>query len=161
MPFPFFEFKKKGGNDLKLNTKMITRVTFRIYDVEFGRKLDELLGKTKMSQQDFFTLLIEEGYKQVYPRYASIPSVSAKEEGLGRETFESSMKELKDLIVACHTTEQRKLSDIQVNNKDLLAIISCVYKMFLNNLDIDIQEEIEAGKFDSAPSRFKRVRDVK
>ena len=140
---------------------MITRVTFRIYDVEFGRNLDELLGKTKMNQQDFFTLLIEEGYKQVYPRYASIPSVNTKEEGLGRETFESSMKELKDLIVACHTTEQRKLSDIQVNNKDLLAIISCVYKMFLNNLDIDIQEEIEAGKFDSVPSRFKRVRDVK
>ena len=139
---------------------MITRVTFRIYDVEFGRKLDELLGKTKMSQQDFFTLLIEEGYKQVYPRYASIPSVNAKEEGLGRETFESSMKELKDLIVACHTTEQRKLSDIQVSNKDLLAIVSCIYKMFLNNLDVDIQEEIEAGKFDSVPSRLKRVRDV-
>ena len=152
---------KKGGNDLKLNTKMITRVTFRIYDVEFGRKLDELLGKTKMSQQDFFTLLIEEGYKQVYPRYASIPSVNAKGDGLGRETFETSMKELKDLIIACHATEERKLSDIQVSSKDLFAIISCVYKMFLNVQDIDIQEEIEAGKFDSAPSRFKRVRDVK
>ena len=146
---------------MKLNTKMITRVTFRIYDVEFGKKLDELLGKTKMSQQDFFTLLIEEGYKQVYPRYASIPSVNAKEKALRREKFEGSMKELKDLIIACHTTEERKLSDMQVSTKDLLAIVSCVYKMFLNSQDIDIQEEIEAGKFDSAPSRFRRVRDAR
>lgn len=36
---------------------MVTRVTFRINDSEFGRQLDELLSKTKMSQQDFFTML--------------------------------------------------------------------------------------------------------
>ena len=146
---------------MKLNTKMITRVTFRIYDVEFGRKLDELLGKTKMSQQDFFTLLIEEGYRRVHPRYADAPSAKESGEGLRREAFEGSMKELKDLIIACHATEERKLSDMQVSTKDLLAIVSCVYKMFLNSQDIDIQEEIEAGKFDSVPSRFKRVRDVR
>ena len=145
---------------MKLNTKMVTRVTFRIYDSEFGRQLDELLSKTKMSQQDFFTMLIREGYNNVYPRYASVPSVNSKEEKKD-EMLDSSLKDIKDLIMACHINEKKSLDDIKITGKDLMAIVSCIYKMFLNGQDVEIQEDIEAGKFDGVPYRFKRVRDCK
>lgn len=145
---------------MKLNTKMVTRVTFRIYDAGFGKQLDELLSKTKMSQQDFFMMLIQEGYNCVYPRYASLPSVNSKEEKKD-ELFDSSMKELKDLIMACHINEKKSLDDIKITGKDLMAIMSCLYKMFLNEQDEEIQEEMEAGKFDGVPHRFKRIRDCR
>lgn len=51
---------------MKLNTKMVTRVTFRIYDSEFGRQLDELLSKTECcfsGRMDKVTLLVHDADK--------------------------------------------------------------------------------------------------
>ena len=143
---------------MKLNTKMVTRVTFRIYDPIFGSELETLLDKTKMTQQDFFTMLIREGYNDVYPRYMKEPN--KKEEIPANEALLVLLDEIKDLIISTNTSEERKLSDIKVSNKDLFELASCIYHMALDQYELDTQLEIEDGKFDSIPFRFKKNRNV-
>lgn len=144
---------------MKLNTKIVTRLTLRIYDPEFGTSLEELLSKTKMTQQDFFMMLIREGYNNVYPRYANTPivNVNLKEDD---ERLIKSFEDLKNLILSSYQVEQRKLTDLNVSNKDLLNLTSCIYRMLLDGYSLDTQLEIESGKFDSLPIRFKKNRNV-
>ena len=145
---------------MKLNTKIVTRVTLRIYDPEFGSSLDELLSKTKMTQQDFFMMLIREGYNNVYPRYANVPLVNVNLKKEDDERLIESFNDLKDLILSSYQVEQRKLTDLNVSNKDLLNLTSCIYRMLLDGYSLDTQLEIESGKFDSLPIRFKKNRNV-
>lgn len=145
---------------MKLNTKTITRLTLRIYDCEFRSKLDDLLSKTNMTQQDFFMMLIREGYNNVYPRYMSVPSVNVNLEKEDEERLIESFNDLKELILASYQVEQRKLTDLNLTNKDLLNLLSCVYRMLLDSYSLDTQLEIESGKFDSLPIRFKKNRNV-
>ena len=145
---------------MKLNTKTITRLTLRIYDCEFRSKLDDLLSKTNMTQQDFFMMLIREGYNNVYPRYMSVPSVNVNLKKEDDERLIESFNDLKELILASYQVEQRKLTDLNLTNKDLLNLLSCVYRMLLDSYSLDTQLEIESGKFDSLPIRFKKNRNV-
>ena len=145
---------------MKLNTKTITRLTLRIYDCEFRSKLDDLLSKTNMTQQDFFMMLIREGYNNVYPRYTSGPSVNVNFKKEDDERLIESFNDLKELILASYQVEQRKLTDLNLTNKDLLNLLSCVYRMLLDGYSLDTQLEIESGKFDSLPIRFKKNRNV-
>ena len=145
---------------MKLNTKIVTRVTLRIYDPEFGSSLDELLSKTKMTQQDFFMMLIREGYNNVYPRYANVPLVNVNLKEKDDERLIESFNDLKDLILSSYQVEQRKLADLNVSNKDLLNLTSCIYRMLLDGYSLDTQLEIESGKFDTLPIRFKKNRNV-
>lgn len=145
---------------MKLNTKTVTRLTLRIYDSEFKSKLEELLSKTNMTQQDFFMMLIREGYNNVYPRYASVPRVNVNLEKEDDRKLIESFNDLKDLILASYQVEQRKLTDLNLTNKDLLNLLSCVYRMLLDSYSLDTQLEIESGKFDSLPIRFKKNRNV-
>jgi hypothetical protein len=79
-----------------LNTQQITRCTMRIYDPEFSKKMSELYQKVGGNQNDFFLLLMKEGYKSVAPLYSNInlPVVDSVKRMQGDETTET-LKELK------------------------------------------------------------------
>lgn len=135
-----------------------SHATLRIYDTEFALKLEKLLKECGMNKQDFFLMLVTEGYKAISRRNDSFSSVNLKEES---KELSKKLDNVHDLIISSYVNEDKKLDDIKHRNENLLMLISAIYNMVLCDLDSELQEEAERGLFDQVPSRFnKRVRDL-
>ncbi len=140
-------------------TKTIScsHATLRIYDTEFALKLEKMLKECGLNKQDFFLMLVTEGYKAISRRKDSFSSVSLKEED---KELSKKIDNIHEMIISSYVNEDKKLNDIKHRNENLLILISSIYNMVLCDLDSELQEEAERGLFDQVPSRFnKRVRD--
>lgn len=138
-------------------TRSCSHATLRIYDTEFVLELEKMFRESKLNKQDFFLMLVEEGYKAIKGRKDSFSSVSSKEED---KELSKKIDNVHEMIISSYVNENKKLDDIKHRNENLLLLASAIYNMVLCDLDAELQEEAERGLFDQVPSRFKsRVRD--
>ncbi len=138
-------------------TKSCSHATLRIYDTEFVFELEKMMEESKKNKQDFFLMLVEEGYKAIKGRKDPFLSVSSKEES---KELSKKIDNVHEMIISSYVNEDKKLEDIKHRNENLLLLASAIYNMVLCDMDSELQEEAERGLFDQVPSRFnKRVRD--
>lgn len=117
-----------------LNTKEITRCTMRIYDHSFARDLSVLYQKIGGLQNDFFLMLMKEGYRSLSPLYQhqDLPVNDSLKRVQGDE-IERLGKELKDLINSKSAAELKFMDGLSEDNETLVLILSCIYRLFILN----------------------------
>src|SRR5574344_137222 len=144
-----------------LNTQQITRCTMRIYDPDFAKKLSELYRKIGGNQNDFFVLLMREGYKSLAPLYQdmSIPVIESVKRMQGDETAKT-LKELKALLLERSDVETKQMANLADDHESIMKLCSCLYHLLLMSgmSDKNIKEIVENGGFDGIPMRFKKLR---
>lgn len=139
------------------NNISCSHATLRIYDTAFVLELEKMMKEYKKNKQDFFLMLVEEGYKAIKGRNNSISSVSLKED---EEKLNKKLDNVHEMIISSYISEDKKLDDIKHRYENLLLLLSSIYNMVLCDLDTELQEDVEKGLFDQVPTRFKfKVRD--
>ena len=146
-----------------LNTQQITRCTMRIYDPEFSKKMSELYQKVGGNQNDFFLLLMKEGYKSVAPLYSNInlPVVDSVKRMQGDAT-EEALNEIKTLLLERSDVETKQIANLADDHESIMKLCSCLYHLLLMSgmSDKNIKEIVENGGFDGIPMRFKKLRNI-
>jgi hypothetical protein len=146
-----------------LNTQQITRCTMRIYDPEFSKKMSELYRKVGGNQNDFFLLLMKEGYKSVAPLYANISlPVGESVKDSKDQSIDRDLREIKTLLVERSDVETKQIANLADDHESIMKLCSCLYHLLLMSGmdDKNIKEIVENGGFDGIPMRFKKLRNI-
>lgn len=145
-------------NDEKsLNKKMVTKCTIRFHDEEFVDELNSLYKKVGGSQSSFFNMLIKEGYKMIAPLYEKEKETVVESFiGVLGERIESSLKEMRDIVIEKSSVELKGISSLEDEMMKLLRFLSCLYNLllYIGIDDKEIKEIVEEGGFDNIPKRF-------
>lgn len=147
-----------------LNTKQITRCTLRFYDPSFVEKLNSLYKKVGGTQSSFLGMLIKEGYKSVSPLYESNGEpVSESVMGVLGDKLESSLSELKEILLEKSDAEMKEIASLSDDHVELLRFLSCIYNLFvlISINDKEVKDIAEEGGLDRIPKRFQKASNSK
>lgn len=137
--------------------KSCSHVTLRIYDTEFALDLEDMMKKSKRNKQDFFLMLVEEGYKSLIEKNDNHSSCVLKKTD---KEMDEKIDNIHDLLISSYLNENKKLDDMKMHDDGMLKLLSAIYNMYLSSIDCELQEDVERGKFDNVPYRFRHLRDM-
>ena len=140
-----------------LNSKQVTRCTLRFYDPKLANDLEILWKKIGGTQNDFFTMLIKEGYKSISPLYEHInlPVIESVKRVQG-ENVEKLIQELKELFMENSVAEIKAINGLFKETKVTKKMLSCALNLLtmLNEDDETLKAFIERGGMDKIPTKF-------
>ena len=143
-----------------LNTKQITKCTLRFYDPTFVEKLNSLYKKVGGTQTSFLGMLVKEGYKVVSPLYENDEEpVSESVLGVLGDKLESSLNELKEILLEKSDAEMKGISSLSDDHIEFLRFLSFFYNLcFLVYVsDKEVKDIADQGGLDRIPKRFQKA----